>query len=70
MKVEGVGLLCASGYLPLPARFARHLPPQAGEDKDASMKIAALEQQLRVHRMLAAGEFRCEQIAAIAHPVT
>ena len=34
------------------------------------MKIAALEQKLRIHRMLAAGKFRREQIAAIAQPVT
>ena len=33
------------------------------------MKIAALEQQLRVHRMLAAGEFRREQVAVFAQPI-
>jgi hypothetical protein len=49
-----------------PKRDGRDKP---GPDDAHSMKIPALEQQLRVDRMLAAGEFRGEQIAAFAQPI-
>ena len=44
--------------------------PASGGGWAYSMKIAALQQQLRIHRMLAAGEFRREQVAAaFAQPI-